>query len=1101
MKKEEKNKVGRPKLADKKQKKIAIGYIASCILLTIFIFVYGIFTLFNVNDVLNKIRADVLETGNIQTYSVVNSNSEPNKCKVRLISLSGKNLKYQVICGANAKPVYSIKLVNKGKTKKIGLLSNVNKGYVKTRTYKIKEELSKDAYLSVTYRKYTADNKMVKKYYINKYNLYKNGALNTQSEVKTSDSKLISNNKCKLVVSDTYKENVKFKVSCTDNAKVNSIRLVKTNGTLDGSEVGIINNSKINKFGVSFEDDIKKELDPNTKYRLVLYYGIKNKNYYRTVVDFNPTENHITNDAKTTTTTTTKTTTKKPVTPTTTSKKTTTTSKKTTTKIRVSSVKLNKTSITINKGKTASLTAMVLPSNANNKKVTYKSSDTSVATVDKNGKIKAIKRGTATITVTTEDGKKTATCKVTVNVPVSSVMLDKSTLSLSKGSSYTLKVGVSPGDANNKTVTYKSSNTSIATVDNKGKVTAINKGTATITVTTNDGNKTATCKVTVNNSVSSVKLDKTSITINIGTTETLTATVSPSDANNKKVTYKSSDTSVATVDNKGVVTAIKRGTATITVTTDDGKKTATCKVTVNVPVKSVMLDKSTLSLSKGSSYTLKSAVLPVIANNQNVTYKSSDTSVATVDNNGKVTAINNGTATITVTTNDGGKTATCKVTVNNNSVSSVKLNKTSVTINKGKTETLTATVSPSDANNKKVTYKSSDTSVATVDNNGKVTAIKKGTATITVTTEDGNKTATCKVTVNVPVSSVKLNKTSVNIKKGKTATLSATVSPSDANNKKVTYKSSNTSVATVDKSGKITAKARGSAKITVTTEDGKKTATATVKVLQEGTCNLLKTSGKLKITSSTITYNTSCTNDAVIKELYYKIGDGSYTKLSNVKTGTIKYTPPSVYSRTITFKLKITRTTIDTKIVELTTNIGSSAKMSAGKGVTTGYLKSPVDPEDTNKQAIARVGDNSKTLYYKSGKYHGGTDFKVKTGTKVYAMDGGVVYRVSDKGKSGYGKSVIIKHSKGGKNYYSIYGHLSKNDVVKKGDKVSQGQYIGLSGNTGNSSGPHLHVELEIRSGNPETFGSSYSGVHYLVLKYIGKDVTYVGKKCDGRGC
>ena len=334
----------------------------------------------------------------------------------------------------------------------------------------------------------------------------------------------------------------------------------------------------------------------------------------------------------------------------------------------VESVSLDKTNITLTEGDSETLTATVSPSNATNKNVRWKSSNTSVATVS-NGKVSALKEGTATITVMTDDGGKTATCQVTVNAKVykvESVSLDRTSITLTEGDSQTLTATVSPSNATNKNVSWKSSSTSVATVSN-GKVCALKAGTASITVTTEDGGKTATCQVTVNArvyNVESVSLDKTSITLTEGDSQTLTATVSPSNATNKNVSWKSSSTSVATVSN-GQVTALKAGTATITVTTEDGGKTAACQVTVSAKVydvESVSLDKTSITLTEGDSQTLTATVYPANATNKKVSWKSSDESVATVSN-GKVTALKAGTATITVTTDDGSKTATCQVTV------------------------------------------------------------------------------------------------------------------------------------------------------------------------------------------------------------------------------------------------------------------------------------------------------------------------------------------------------------------------------------------------------------------------------------------------------
>ena len=164
-------------------------------------------------------------------------------------------------------------------------------------------------------------------------------------------------------------------------------------------------------------------------------------------------------------------------------------------------------------------------------------------------------------------------------VAVSSVSLDKTSLSLTEGESATLAATVKPDNATNKTVTWSSSNASVASVDASGKVTAVAEGTATITAKA--GDKTATCTVTVKKkvvAVSSVSLDKTSLELTVGETATLVATVIPDRATEKTVSWSSSSSSVATVDASGKVTAVAKGTATITAKA--GGKTAICTVTV-----------------------------------------------------------------------------------------------------------------------------------------------------------------------------------------------------------------------------------------------------------------------------------------------------------------------------------------------------------------------------------------------------------------------------------------------------------------------------------------------------------------------------------------
>ena len=426
--------------------------------------------------------------------------------------------------------------------------------------------------------------------------------------------------------------------------------------------------------------------------------------------------------------------------------------------INVSSVQLNESAMSLSVGETGNLTATVNPSDATDKTVTWTSSNTAVATVDANGKVTAVAPGTAVIVVTTKDGGKTASCTVTVSsttVPVESITLDKTSLSLAEGETATILATVSPDNATNKAVNWTSSNTAVATVDANGNVTAVSAGTIVIIASTADGGKTAFCNVTVTASavpVESVSLNKSTLSLEEGTSETLTATVNPSNATNKNVTWSSSDAAVATVDANGLVTAVAPGTTVIIVSTEDGGKMATCTVTVTasaVAVESVSLNKSTLSLEEGASETLTATVNPSNATDKSVTWSSSNTAVATVDANGKVTAVAAGEAEITVTTTDGAKTATCTVTVTASAVAveSVSLNKTELSLIVGAEETLTATVLPENAENKAVTWSSSDESVATVDANGKVKAIAIGEAVITVTTADGGKTASCTVTV------------------------------------------------------------------------------------------------------------------------------------------------------------------------------------------------------------------------------------------------------------------------------------------------------------------------------------------------------------------
>lgn len=330
----------------------------------------------------------------------------------------------------------------------------------------------------------------------------------------------------------------------------------------------------------------------------------------------------------------------------------------------VTSVSLNTNQLNLNTNGNAILTATISPSNATNKNVVWSSNNENVATVFE-GSVTAVAAGTATITVTTEDGGCTAQCSVVVtDIAVTSVSLNKPSTQITKGETETLTATVLPENATNKGIIWSSSNTSVATVSN-GTVTAVAAGSAIITATSAaDSNKKATCTVTVTTiAVTGVTLNKTSTSIIRGGSETLTATVAPSNASNKNVTWSTNNSSVATVSN-GTVSAVATGTARITVTTQDGGFTAYCDVTVTpiVPT-SITLNKTALTLQVEAYETLTATVLPSNADNTNVTWSSSLTSIATVNSSGKVTAVAEGTTTITATTQSGGLTATCTVTV------------------------------------------------------------------------------------------------------------------------------------------------------------------------------------------------------------------------------------------------------------------------------------------------------------------------------------------------------------------------------------------------------------------------------------------------------
>ncbi|MED9969690.1 MAG: Ig-like domain-containing protein [Ruminococcus sp.] len=430
-------------------------------------------------------------------------------------------------------------------------------------------------------------------------------------------------------------------------------------------------------------------------------------------------------------------------------------------KVVPASVKLNRGTLGLGVGESYGLVKTVSPSNAS-QTVSWSSSNTSVATVDSNGKVTGKKAGTAFIIAETYNGK-AALCTVTVKSAPTSVKTNPEKLTLGKGESYTISENTNSGSyANAANLRWATTDSSIVSVTktagtNKAVLKANKAGTASIIITTYN-NKIAVCNVTVKPAPTSVKTNPASLTLGKGESYTISEnTNSGSYANAANLKWSSSNTNVATVTkgsgNKATVKAVGTGSANITIKLFNGK-TATCKVTVKSAPSSVSTNPASLTLGNGESYTIsENTNSGSYANAANLKWSSSNTNVATVTkgsgNKATVKAVGTGTANITIKLYNG-KTATCKVTVKP-APSSVKLSTTSITLNKGKTYTISEiTNSGSYANAANLKWTSTNANVATVTkgsgNKATIKAVNKGTAYVKITLYNG-KTAQCKVTV------------------------------------------------------------------------------------------------------------------------------------------------------------------------------------------------------------------------------------------------------------------------------------------------------------------------------------------------------------------
>ena len=504
------------------------------------------------------------------------------------------------------------------------------------------------------------------------------------------------------------------------------------------------------------------------------------------------------------------------------------------------SITMNTSKVSLKIGETGWVGVTYNPYNSSDKTLYWKSSNEKVATV-REGTIKAIGRGTATLIATSRDGAKTATCEVTVIDPnyneLKSITMNQETVTLKEGQTGWIGVTYNPSNATNKTLYWLSSDEKVATVK-EGTIKAIKEGTAILTATSEDGAKTATCKLIVHNKnyvdLESIKANVSAMELKIGETGWVGVTYNPSNATNKVLTWKSSNEKVATV-REGTIKAVGLGTATLTATSEDGGKTATCKVIVTdgkKHIESISLKTDSIEMKPGEGKTIYAEYNPSNVDDKTLYWKSSNEKVVTV-NEGYAKAIGEGTATVTATSRDGGKTASCKVTVTSGTVKlqSIQISSSTEILTKGEGKTIYVTYNPNNVTDKTLYWSSSNEKVATI-KEGYVKAVGEGIATLTARSKDGNKTASCKVVVTDKVKemksiSLKTTKETMNVGEGKT--IYAKYNPYNVKDKTLYWISNNEKVVTVSE-GYVKAVGKGTATITAVSRDGGKTATCEITV-------------------------------------------------------------------------------------------------------------------------------------------------------------------------------------------------------------------------------------------------------------------------------
>lgn len=560
--------------------------------------------------------------------------------------------------------------------------------------------------------------------------------------------------------------------------------------------------------------------------------------------------------------------------------------------IGVSSVSVDKERQDLSVGASFVLKAIISPSNADNQKIIWTVENSSVIDYvdnqDGSATVKGLQVGTSKVTARTDDGGFMSSCNVTVGVGVEKIELDKSELSLKKGESASLKATIFPENASDKSLKWGSSDVSVATVDAYGNVKAEGNGEATVFVSSSDGGFTAYCNVKVGTPVTGISLDPREFTLEtIGSSFTIKPVISPEDASDLGVVWESADTKVVSVASDGTVTAIGPGTTTVKATTNDGSFTSNCVVSVKSPAQHVSLDKTSLKLLEGESGKLTATVYPLNSTQKTLTWVSDHPDVASVDNEGNVTARKAGTATVTVKVAEN-VTAVCKVTVISR-VTGISLSETTVELKPGETHQLTATVLPQNASNAEVTWYSDKESVATVSQSGLVTGVGPGETTVHAVTTDGGKMASCLVKVGTPVKGITLSVSSKTLYVGDPSLdISATLTPANATDKSLEWSSSDPEVASIAPGAALRAVIKplkpGKTTITATTKDGGFTASCEVTVKRHVSgVSLNKASLTLYVGETESLAATVAPEDASDKTVAWSSDNSAVASVSNGK--------------------------------------------------------------------------------------------------------------------------------------------------------------------------------------------------------------------------
>ncbi|WP_394749128.1 Ig-like domain-containing protein [Spongiimicrobium salis] len=519
--------------------------------------------------------------------------------------------------------------------------------------------------------------------------------------------------------------------------------------------------------------------------------------------------------------------------------------------IPVTGITVSPDNLSLEIGDIGIFNTIIQPANASNQNVNWISGNTGIATVDQNGNVTAVSEGVTSITaISAENGTITDSGTVTVTgavIPVTGITVIPQDLTLGIGDVDSFNATITPANATNPAVNWISGNTNIVTVDQNGNVTAVSEGNTSVTaISVENGAITDSGNVTVTAAsipVTGIRVSPNSLILEIGDADTFSAEIIPANATNQNVNWISGDSNVVTVDQFGNITAIAEGSTTVTaISVENGSITDFGDVTVTtatIPVTGISVSPDNLTLEIGDADTFNAEIIPANATNQNVNWISGDSNIVTVDQFGNITAIAEGTTTVTaISVENGSITDSGNVTVTAPiiPVTSITINPSSATLEVGDIQQLSVTVLPANATNRNFTWSTSNAAVATIDENtARVTGVGEGVATIRATSvSDPGVFGTVEITVNpavVPVAGISISPTTSTLFVGQTEQFTAAILPANATNQGVNWSTGSAAVATVNANGLLSAVGVGSTTVTArSAEDGNILATANITV-------------------------------------------------------------------------------------------------------------------------------------------------------------------------------------------------------------------------------------------------------------------------------